>query len=79
MKHVIKSIEGEGRVELSAIGIGHNVGQYYQNSVTISDVENLAKTLADRLLLLFASGTKGANNRAMARIKKQIERQSRKP
>ena len=79
LKHVIKSIEGEGRVELSAIGIGHNVGQYYQNSVTISDVENLAKTLADRLLLLFASGTKGANNRAMARIKKQIERQSRKP
>lgn len=50
---VIKWIEGIGQVELGAIGIGHDVTRYYSRAMTITDADELASALIDRLEGLF--------------------------
>ncbi|MEC7575855.1 MAG: hypothetical protein VX468_00910, partial [Pseudomonadota bacterium] len=35
------------------IGIGHDVTQYYKNSITITDVDQLAEALMHKLERLF--------------------------
>lgn len=49
LHNVIAWIEGLRQVELTAIGIGHDVGRYYRRAVTIADAEDLAQALAERL------------------------------
>jgi cobaltochelatase CobT len=53
LRDVITHIEGEKRVELLAIGIGHDVGRYYARSVTLSDITRLGETMARELVKLF--------------------------
>lgn len=53
LRSVIKRIETEKKIELCAIGIGHDVTRYYQNALTLSDVEQLGGGLMDELTNLF--------------------------
>ncbi|ODA66069.1 Aerobic cobaltochelatase subunit CobT [Methyloligella halotolerans] len=53
LRQVIKEIETRSPVELLAIGIGHDVTRYYRRAVTITDAEELAGALTDKLAELF--------------------------
>ncbi len=53
LRHVIGWIEGLKQVELTAIGIGHDVTKYYERAMTISDADELANALISRLEKLF--------------------------
>ena len=51
--NVINWIENSSDVELTAIGIGHDVTRYYKRALTIPDVDELGKALIDQLEDLF--------------------------
>lgn len=53
LRKVIDWIEKQSPVQLSAIGIGHDVTRYYRRSVTIMDVEQLGGTIIEQLAGLF--------------------------
>lgn len=55
---VIDEIEQRSPVELIAIGIGHDVTRYYQRAVTITDAEELAGAMTDKLSELFDEAPK---------------------
>lgn len=55
LRHVIAQIERQKEVELVAIGIGHDVRQYYQRATTIHDVSQLADVMASQLVELFSA------------------------
>jgi len=54
LRTVIERIERQGQAELVAIGIGHDVGQYYARAATIIDVNQLANAMTEQLADLFA-------------------------
>jgi len=54
LRQVIAGIQSAGAIELTAIGVKHDTGQYYPNSVGINELENLGAGLicmVDELLL----------------------------
>jgi cobaltochelatase CobT len=53
LRNVIQWIETASPVELTAIGIGHDVTRYYKKAITIADADELAKALTSRLEELF--------------------------
>lgn len=53
LRHVIGWIEQLRQVELTAIGIGHDVTRYYSRAMTIQDADELANALVSRLEKLF--------------------------
>jgi cobaltochelatase CobT len=53
LRTVIAWIEGLKQVELTAIGIGHDVTRYYSRAMTITDADELASALIERLEGLF--------------------------
>ena len=53
LRHVINKIETTNRVQLLAIGIGHDVTRYYKKAVTITDAEQLAGAMTEQLADLF--------------------------
>ena len=53
LRDVIAMVERRRAVELLAIGIGHDVGRYYDRAVTITDVEQLAGAMTEQLAALF--------------------------
>ena len=53
LRAVIDWIEQRSSVELTAIGIGHDVTRYYRRAVTIMDAEQLGGTMMERLAELF--------------------------
>ena len=53
LRQVIDWIETRSPVELSAIGIGHDVTRYYERAVTIMDAEQLGGALIEQLAGLF--------------------------
>jgi len=53
LRNVIQWIEGGSQVEITAIGIGHDVTRYYKRAITIADADELAKALIDELADLF--------------------------
>lgn len=55
LRHVIARIERVAEVELVAIGIGHEVGQYYARATTIHDVAQLADAMSRELVALFGT------------------------
>ena len=55
LRQVIGWIEARSPVELTAIGIGHDVTRYYSRAVTIMDAEQLGGTLIEQLAGLFDS------------------------
>jgi cobaltochelatase CobT len=53
LREVIHEIERQGVVELTAIGIGHDVTRYYRRAVTIVDAEQLGGVMLEKLAELF--------------------------
>jgi cobaltochelatase CobT len=53
LREVIEYIETRSPVELTAIGIGHDVTRYYRRAVTIVDAEQLGGTMMEKLAELF--------------------------
>jgi cobaltochelatase CobT len=53
LRNVIDWIETLSQVELTAIGIGHDVTRYYRKALTIADADELAGALVNRLSELF--------------------------
>jgi len=54
LRNVVRWIERRSEVELLAIGIGHEVGDFYRRAVTIASVEQLGATMMEQLAWLFA-------------------------
>jgi cobaltochelatase CobT len=53
LRQVINWIETIGKVDLTAIGIGHDVTRYYERAITISDASDLGEALISNLSELF--------------------------
>ncbi len=53
LREAIAWVEARSPVELTAIGIGHDVTRYYKRAVTIMDAEQLGGTMLGRLTELF--------------------------
>jgi cobaltochelatase CobT len=53
LRNVITWIEDHSDVELTAIGIGHDVTRYYKKALTIADADELAPALIGKLDELF--------------------------
>ena len=53
LRRVIDDIETKSSVELTAIGIGHDVTRYYKRAVTIVDAEQLGGAMTTQLISLF--------------------------
>ena len=53
LKNVINTIEKKSNVELTAIGIGHDVSRYYSKAITILDVDELAEVMSKKLIEMF--------------------------
>ena len=53
LRNVIGWIETRSSVELSAIGIGHDVTRYYARALTIMDAEQLGGAMTEQLAELF--------------------------
>ncbi len=66
LRKVIGEIERSGDVELTAIGIGHDVTRYYRRAVTIVDAEELGGTMMKNLADLFDEDAANAWHRAAA-------------
>jgi cobaltochelatase CobT len=58
LRQVIDEIEKYSPIELTAIGIGHDVTRYYRRAVTIVDAEQLGGTMLERLAELFDEDTR---------------------
>ncbi|MHA1164313.1 MAG: cobaltochelatase subunit CobT [Alphaproteobacteria bacterium] len=59
LRQVIEEIETRSPVELIAIGIGHDVTRYYRRAVTITDAEELASAMTDKLAEMFDEDNTG--------------------
>ena len=66
LKAVIQRIEERGQIELSAIGIGHDVTRYYRRAVTLGDAEDLAEAMTMELGELFERDKTKSKNTAQA-------------
>jgi cobaltochelatase CobT len=53
-RRVIEDIEKKSSIELTAIGIGHDVTRFYSRAVTIVDAEQLGGAMTGQLIGLFA-------------------------
>lgn len=53
LHRVIDAVEKSKNVELMAIGIGHDVGKYYKNAITIRDANDLPPVMMNELAKMF--------------------------
>jgi cobaltochelatase CobT len=66
LRDVIRRVDREGLIEVTAIGIGHDVTRYYRRAVTIVDAEELGGTMMKKLAELFDEDGAEAWHRAAA-------------
>ena len=66
LRRVIEEIETRSSVELTAIGIGHDVTRYYKKAVTIVDAEQLGGAMTEQLITLFAEDAAAGSRRRAA-------------
>lgn len=57
LRKVISDIESSHNLEMLAIGIGHDVGRYYRNAITIMDINDLGETIVGKLEELFGKAS----------------------
>ena len=57
LRQVIAEIESSGHVELSAVGIGHDVTRYYRRALTLVDADQLGGAITDELVELLDPST----------------------
>jgi len=53
LKKVVKFIESKSKIEILAIGIGHDVSRYYNKAIKITDVQELGDVMISQLSGLF--------------------------
>jgi cobaltochelatase CobT len=53
---VVQQIEGASRVQIAAIGIGHDVSAFYANATTVARMELLGPALTTKLVTLLSGG-----------------------
>jgi len=63
LRDAINFIENKSDVEITAIGIGHDVTRYYRRAVTLIDAEELGGTMMNALADLFDDDTKPGRKR----------------
>ena len=68
LKQVIQKIEVDPSIELTAIGIGHDVNRYYRRAVTIVDAEQLGGAITEQLAGLFDEEFKTSNVRKKIKV-----------
>ena len=73
LRRVIEEIETRSSVELTAIGIGHDVTRYYRKAVTIVDAEQLGGAMTEQLIDLFAETSANRPARAPARLARKSD------
>ena len=66
LRRVIQEIETRSSVELTAIGIGHDVTRYYKKAVTIVDAEQLGGAMTEQLIELFAEDAPAGRKKRVA-------------
>ena len=54
LKQTVKWIEENSKVEILAVGIGHDVTRYYKKAVKIADVQELGDVMINQLTKLFS-------------------------
>jgi cobaltochelatase CobT len=57
LKRVVNWIEKNSDVEINAIGIGHDVTNYYEKALKIADVQELGDAMVDQLVELFINSS----------------------
>jgi cobaltochelatase CobT len=55
LRNVVKWIETRSSVELAAIGIGHDVTDFYARAIAIADIEQLGQAMFEQLAELFVA------------------------
>ncbi len=55
LKEIVERIEKKKKIQLLAIGIGHDVSKYYKNAFVIDDVKNLGDVIIDNLTVMLGS------------------------
>lgn len=70
LRETIDWIERRSPVELTAIGIGHDVTRYYKRAVTIVDAEQLGGVMMERLAELFDETPEPGKGKGMGRPRK---------
>ncbi len=53
LRQVIQKIENQSSIELTAIGIGHDVTRYFKRAVTLTEAEQLGGAITEKLENLF--------------------------
>ena len=53
LKKIVKFIENSNKIEILAIGIGHDVSRYYKKAIKITDVQELGDVMIGQLSGLF--------------------------
>jgi cobaltochelatase CobT len=61
LKKVVGWVEDNKDVEINAIGIGHDVSNYYKQAIKIADVQELGDAMVDRLVELFSADRRTLN------------------
>jgi cobaltochelatase CobT len=67
LRNVVKWIETRSGVELVAIGIGHDVTDFYERAVAIPTVDELGNAMIEQLADLFADDPKQRRDRGEGR------------
>ncbi|MAI60438.1 MAG: hypothetical protein CMM92_05395 [Rickettsiales bacterium] len=49
LKDIVNQIQKKNKVQLLAIGIGHDVSKYYSNAFIIEDVDSLGDVIIENL------------------------------
>ena len=52
LSHVINKIEQQKQIELVGVGIGHSTSDFYKNSITIKNVEELGDVMIEKIINL---------------------------
>lgn len=52
LNHVINKIEKSSKIEIVGIGIGHSTEEFYRNSITIKNVEELGDVMIEKISAL---------------------------
>ncbi|OFW80589.1 MAG: hypothetical protein A2887_04380 [Alphaproteobacteria bacterium RIFCSPLOWO2_01_FULL_40_26] len=52
LHHVVNKIEKSGKIEIVAIGIGHSAGEFYRNSITIKNSDELGDVMIEKITQL---------------------------
>ena len=61
LKKVVKWVEASKDIEINAIGIGHDVSNYYKKAIKIADVQELGDAMVDQLVELFSTDSRSLN------------------